>query len=131
MLTIQNPRKDVHHINGFESGGYRLVDGGLSGGGLDHLSPEAPYYTFFWSYGDEPVRKIKVRIQRTPVTDDPNRISRYGISYGVQFYKKVNNSPTWEEIWKDIINRNDIIDSKKFYLKMLASIEWLKKRGLC
>lgn len=130
MLTIQNPRKDVHHITGFESGGYRLVDGGLSGEGLDYLSPEAPYYTFFWSYGDEPVRKIKVRIKRKPINRDPMFAKLYGVSYGIRFYKKVDNSPTWEEIWTDVINRKDIIDSKKFYLKMLASIEWLKDRGL-
>ena len=131
MLTIQNPRKDVHHINGFESGGYRLVDGGLSGEGLDHLSPEAPYYTFFWSYGDELARKIKVRIKREPTTNNPDLIKSHGIHYSIRFYKKVENSPEWEEIWNDIINRKDIIDSKKFYLKMLASIEWLKGRDLC
>ena len=130
MLTIQNPRKDVHHINGFESGGYRLVDGGLSGEGLDYLSPEAPYYTFFWSYGDELARKIKVRIQREPITDDPFFIKPHDIHYSIRFYTKVENSPEWEEIWTDIINRKDIIDSKKFYLKMIASIESLKNRGL-
>lgn len=131
MLTIQNPRKDVHHLTGFESGGYKLVDGGLSGEGLDHLTSEAPYYTFFWSYGDELARKIKVRIKREPTTNNPDLIKSHGIHYGIRFYKRVENSPEWEEIWNDVINRKDILIPEKFYLKMIASIESLKNRGLC
>jgi hypothetical protein len=31
----------------------------------------------------------------------------------------------------DIINQDDIKNSNKFYIKVIASIEFLKGRGLC
>ena len=34
-------------------------------------------------------------------------------------------------VGKDIINQDAIKDSNKFYMKVIASIEFLKGRGLC
>jgi hypothetical protein len=129
MLTIQNVRKDIHWLDGYEFDGYKLVDGGLSGEGLDELSLQAPFYSFFWNLDGRPY--IKVVIKRTPITDDPNHKELYGISYGIRFHKKNADGTEWIEIWKDIINQTDIKNSNKFYMKMIASIEWLKNRGLC
>ena len=127
MLTIQNVRKDIHWLDGYECEGYKLVDGGLSGE-ESHTALYNPFYSFYWNLDGKPY--IKVLIKRSPITDDKNHIELYGTSYGIRFYKK-NVDEDWEEIWKDIINQNDIKDSKKFYLKMITSIEWLKNRGLC
>lgn len=129
MLTIENVRKDIHWLDGYECEGYKLVDGGLSGEELGYLSPNAPYYSFFWNLDGKPY--IKVLINRIPITDDKNHIELYGISYSIRFYKKNEDGSDWVQIWKDIINQTDIKDSKKFYLKLIASIEWLKNRGSC
>jgi hypothetical protein len=128
MLTIENVRKDIHWLDGYECEGYKLVDGGLCNDGSPSIL-ENPYYSFYWNWYGRPY--IKVTIKRNPITDDKNHIELYGISYGIRFHKKNEDGSDWEQIWKDIINQNDIKDSKKFYLKMIATIEWLKNRGLC
>jgi hypothetical protein len=128
MLTIQNVRKDIHWLDGYECEGYKLVDGGLCNDDSPSIL-ENPYYSFYWNWYGRPY--IKVLIKRTPTSNDPNRISRYGVHYGIRFYKKNEDGSEWVEIWKDLINQNEIKDSKKFYLKLIASIEWLKNRGLC
>jgi hypothetical protein len=128
MLTIQNVRKDIHWLDGYECEGYKLVDGGLCNDGSPSIL-ENPFYSFYWNYDGRPY--IKVTIKRNSITDDKNHIELYGISYGIRFHKKNEDGSEWEQIWKDIINQNDIKDSNKFYLKMIATIEWLKNRGLC
>jgi len=127
MLTIQNVRKDIHWLDGYECEGYKLVDGGLSNEDSSSIL-ENPYYSFYWNLDGRPY--IKVLIKRSPITDNPNHKELYGLNYGIRFHKKYA-AKDWVEIWKDIINQNDIKDSKKFYLKMISSIEWLKNRGLC
>jgi hypothetical protein len=128
MLTIQNVRKDIHWLDGYEFNGYKLVDGGLSGE-KSHTALYNPFYSFYWNLDGKPY--IKVLIKRSPITDDKNHIELYGISYGIRFYKKNADGSDWEEIWKDIINHDAIKDSNKFYMKVIASIEFLKGRGLC
>jgi hypothetical protein len=128
MLTIQNVRKDIHWLDGYEFNGYKLVDGGLSGE-KSHTALYNPFYSFYFNFNGKPY--IKVLIKRSPITDDKNHIELYGISYGIRFYKKNADGSEWEEIWKDIINHDAIKDSNKFYMKVIASIEFLKGRGLC
>jgi hypothetical protein len=128
MLTIQNVRKDIHWLDGYECEGYKLVDGGLCNDDSPSIL-ENPYYSFYWNWYGRPY--IKVLIKRSPTTNKVNLIKSYGVHYGIFFYKKNEDGSDWEEMWRDIINQNDIKDSKKFYLKMIASIEWLKGRGLC
>ena len=48
MLTIQNVRKDIHWLDGYECEGYKLVDGGLSNEDSSSIL-ENPYYSFYWN----------------------------------------------------------------------------------
>ncbi len=51
MLTIKNPRKDVHHETGYESACFKLIDGGLTsndGSGNYDDSIECQYYEWTW-----------------------------------------------------------------------------------
>jgi hypothetical protein len=128
MLTIQNVRKDIHWLDGYECEGYKLVDGGLSNEDSSSIL-ENPYYSFYWNLDGRPY--IKVLIKRTSSSNDPNFKEIYGVYYGIRFYKKSEDGSEWVEIWKDLIEKGVIKDSKKFYLKMIASIKFLKGRGLC
>ena len=128
MLTIQNVRKDIHWLDGYECEGYKLVDGGLSGE-ESHTALYNPFYSFYWNLDEKPY--IKVLIKRSPITDNPNHKELYGVNYGIRFHKKNEDGTEWVEIWKDIINQDAIKDSNKFYMKVISSIEWLKNRGLC
>jgi hypothetical protein len=128
MLTIQNVRKDIHWLDGYECEGYKLVDGGLSNEDSSSIL-ENPYYSFYWNLDGRPY--IKVLIKRTSTSNDPNFKEIYGVYYGIRFYKKSEDGSEWVEIWKDLIEKGVIKDSKKFYLKMIASIKFLKGRGLC
>jgi hypothetical protein len=128
MLTIQNVRKDIHWLDGYEFNGYKLVDGGLSSE-ESHTALYNPFYSFYWNLDGKPY--IKVLIKRSPITDNPSHKELYGLNYGIRFHKKNEDGTEWVEIWKDIINQDDIKDSNKFYMKVISSIEWLKNRGLC
>jgi hypothetical protein len=61
MLTIKNVRRDIGHDDGYQIGGFKLVDGGLHGAVSGNL--ENPFYTFFWSMGDAK-RRFKVVVKR-------------------------------------------------------------------
>jgi hypothetical protein len=61
MLRIKNVRRDIGHDDGYQIGGFKLVDGGLHGAVSGNL--ENPFYTFFWSMGDAK-RRFKVVVKR-------------------------------------------------------------------
>jgi hypothetical protein len=63
MLRIKNVRRDIGHDDGYQIGGFRLVDGGLHGAVSGNL--ENPYYSFYWSMGDAK-RRFKVVVKREP-----------------------------------------------------------------
>jgi hypothetical protein len=62
MLTIKNVRRDIGHDDGYLISSFRLVDGGLHGAVSGNL--ENPFYTFFWSMGDDNKRRFKVVVKR-------------------------------------------------------------------
>ena len=66
MLTIKNVRRDIGHDDGYQIGGFKLVDGGLHGAVSGNL--ENPFYTFFWSMGDAK-RRFKVVVKREPIDE--------------------------------------------------------------
>lgn len=85
VLTIENVRKDIGHDTGYEIiGGFKLIDGGKSSG-TTKITLEYPYYTFFWSYKDEP-RRFKVVVKREP--DDEIRYHLWieDLRMGVRIY---------------------------------------------
>ena len=69
MLTIKNVRRDIGHDDGYQIGGFKLVDGGLHGAALGNL--ENPFYTFYWSAGDSvgSARRFKVVVKREPIDE--------------------------------------------------------------
>jgi hypothetical protein len=64
MLTIKNVRRDIGHDDGYTIGEFQLVDGGLHGAVSGNL--ENPFYTFYWSMGDDNKRRFKVVVNREP-----------------------------------------------------------------
>jgi hypothetical protein len=66
MLTIKNPRRDVHHDSGIVIGSFKLVDGGLCKRGETASLLDNPYYSFYWSYNNEP-RRFKCFLERKPI----------------------------------------------------------------
>lgn len=66
MLTIKNVRRDIGHDDGYQIGGFKLVDGGLHGAVSGNL--ENPFYTFFWSMGNDK-RRFKVVVKREPIDE--------------------------------------------------------------
>jgi hypothetical protein len=62
MLRIKNVRRDIGHDDGYTIGEFQLVDGGLHGAVSGNL--ENPFYTFYWSMGDDNKRRFKVVVKR-------------------------------------------------------------------
>jgi hypothetical protein len=67
MLRIKNVRRDIGHDDGYQIGGFKLVDGGLHGAVSGNL--ENPFYTFYWTGGDGSGRRFKVVVKREPIDD--------------------------------------------------------------
>jgi hypothetical protein len=69
MLTIKNPRRDVHHDTGIVIGSFKLVDGGLcnkEGGVSNGSSIDCDSYSFYWNYNNES-RRFKCFLEREPI----------------------------------------------------------------
>jgi hypothetical protein len=66
MLTIKNPRKGADADTGIVIGSFKLVDAGLCKRGETTSILDQPYYSFHWSYNDEPHR-FKCYLEREPI----------------------------------------------------------------
>ena len=66
MLTIQNPRKGADADTGIRIGSFKLVDAGLCNRGETVSILHNRYYSFHWSYNDEPHR-FKCYLERKPM----------------------------------------------------------------
>jgi hypothetical protein len=68
MLTIKNCRKDADANTGIVIGSFKLVDAGLCNRKEKVSIADNPYYSFHWSYNDEP-RRFKCYLEREPIED--------------------------------------------------------------
>jgi len=66
MLTIKNPRKGADADTGIVIGSFQLVDAGLCNRKETVSILDIPYYSFYWSYNDEP-RRFKCYLERKPI----------------------------------------------------------------
>jgi hypothetical protein len=66
MLTIKNCRKDADAHTGIVIGSFKLVDAGLCNRGKTVSILDNPYYSFHWSYNNEP-RRFKCYLERKPI----------------------------------------------------------------
>jgi hypothetical protein len=66
MLTIKNPRKGADVDTGIVIGSFKLVDAGLCNIKETVSILDNPYYSFHWSYNDEPHR-FKCYLEREPI----------------------------------------------------------------
>ena len=66
MLTIKNPRKGAEADNRIQIGSFKLVDAGLCQRGEVASILDNPYYSFYWSYNNEP-RRFKCYLEREPI----------------------------------------------------------------
>jgi hypothetical protein len=66
MLTIQNPRKGAGPDTGIVIGSFKLKDAGLCNRGEMVSILHNPYYSFYWSYNNEP-RRFKCYLEREPI----------------------------------------------------------------
>jgi hypothetical protein len=116
MLTIKNPRKDVHQ---FEFGEYKLVDGGLTsndGSGNYDNSDERLYYEWSWYHTDDDV-KFMVFLNREPVDG--------------KYLVRIRQSKHLPEIIHETsIPLRWISDSQAFYNWMIVKIETYKFNGI-
>jgi hypothetical protein len=66
MLTIKNCRNGADADNGIRIGSFKLVDAGLCKRGETTSILEHSYYSFHWSYNNEP-RRFKCYLEREPI----------------------------------------------------------------
>ncbi len=66
MLTIKNPRKGADADTGIVIGSFKLVDAGLTNREKTISILDNPYYSFYWSYNNEP-RRFKCYLERKPM----------------------------------------------------------------
>ena len=113
MLTIKNPRKDVHHETGYESACFKLIDGGLTsndGSGKYDNSIECPYYEWTWmNYinGD----RFMVYLNRKTHPEFDNR-------YHVRIFQFKNDT----HIYENFIQKELITNPTDFYEWMIRKI---------
>ena len=86
MLTIKNPRKGAEADNRIQIGSFKLVDAGLCKRGEVVSILEHPYYSFYWSYNDEP-RRFKCYLEREPIMDTSSIYN----SYNFEIYDSVTD----------------------------------------
>jgi hypothetical protein len=113
MLTIKNPRKDVHHETGYESACFKLIDGGLTsndGSGKYDGSIECPYYEWTWmNYinGD----RFMVYLNRKTHPEFNNR-------YHVRIFQFKNDT----HIYENFIQKELLTNPTDFYEWMIRKI---------
>jgi hypothetical protein len=112
MLTIKNPRKDVHHETGYESACFKLIDGGLtSNDGTGTYNPnECPYYEWTWmNYinGD----RFMVYLNRETHPEFDNR-------YHVRIFQSKKDT----HIYENFIQKQLLANSEDFYEWMIRKI---------
>lgn len=116
MLTIKNPRKDVHHETGYESACFKLIDGGLtSNDGSGNMkvygnSNECPYYEWTWlNYinGD----RFMVYLNREAHPEFYNK-------YHVRIFQFKNDT----HIYENFIQKELLANSEDFYEWMIRKI---------
>ena len=113
MLTIKNPRKDVHHETGYESACFKLIDGGLTsndGSGNYDNSIECPYYEWTWmNYinGD----RFMVHLNRKTHPEFDNR-------YHVRIFQFKKDT----HIYENFIQKELLINPTDFYEWMIRKI---------
>ncbi len=113
MLTIKNPRKDVHHETGYESACFKLIDGGLTsndGSGKYDDSIECPYYEWTWmNYinGD----RFMVYLNRKTHPEFDNR-------YHVRIFQFKNDT----HIYENFIQKELLTNPTDFYEWMIRKI---------
>jgi hypothetical protein len=113
MLTIKNPRKDVHHETGYESACFKLIDGGLTsndGSGNYDNSVECQYYQWTWmNYinGD----RFMVHLNRKTHPEFDNR-------YRVRIFQFKNDT----HIYENFIQTELLTNPTDFYEWMIRKI---------
>ena len=116
MLTIKNPRKDVHHETGYEYAGYKLIDGGLTsndGSGNMKLydnSNECPYYE--WTWIDTTLgNKFMLFLNRKA---EPETYDKYHV--------RIFQSQKDTHIYENFIQKELLTDPEDFYVWMIRKI---------
>ena len=66
MLTIKNCRNGADADTGIQIGSFKLVDAGLCNRKETVSILDNPYYSFHWSYNNEP-RRFKCYLEREPI----------------------------------------------------------------
>jgi hypothetical protein len=116
MLTIKNPRKGADADTGIVIGSFKLVDAGLCNRGKSASILLNPYYSFHWSYNNEP-RRFKCYLEREPV------IGTKAI-YNIEIYDNKHKGLDYDEglIYAGSVGLANLRDRIGFYTWMTNQI---------